>query len=196
MSEELLLFIDSEGTPVQELAAILVDTITMSIKDTFLQWAFPEVDTDWYARKHVHGLSRSFLRHHGLENEKKLLESFHAWRNQYTINEIFAHAPVKEEILLNLKITDACLLPWAERDTTPAHRIALRMKNDACALNGIVCEMWRVHNEYKGWPRLCGKGDYARSSFGPHCAWFDSIEVMLTILPDMTSLASTCSPSA
>ena len=57
--EDLFFFVDSEGKPTQELADILFDTFTQRVKDMYLQYASLSLDdTDWFTRRHVHGLNR------------------------------------------------------------------------------------------------------------------------------------------
>ena len=196
-TEELILITDSEGSPTQELAAICVDLVSLSIKDVYLQWAKPPVhpsasDVDWFARRHLHGLSRTYLQQHAFENEEALVADFNKWRGKYTINEIFGHAPAKEEILLNAPITDVKLSPWAERYEKLHHRAALCMKTLDMHVKNTACSRLDVHNEYMGWkePGTRSRGDLARAEYGAHCALYDCISFMLYKFPDVNLLSS------
>ena len=190
--EELVLFLDSEGEPAHELAAICVDLVSLSVKDVYLQWAKPPFstsDVDWFSRRHIHGLSRNFLQRHALENEEALIADFHSWRQKYTINEIFAHAPGKEEVLLDLTITDVMLPTWIERCKSLHHRSALCMKTLDMHVKDTACTRFDTHNEYKGWTKNCTEGDLARQEFGHHCALYDSVSILLYKFPDINLFA-------
>lgn len=189
--EELILIIDSEGESLQELAAICLDVVNLCIKDVYLQWAKPSLpksmDVDWFARKHVHGLNRNFLQQNGFENEEALMADFNAWRRKYTINEIIGHAPAKEEILLNLPITDVKLAPWAERYKELHHCVALCMKTLDMHVKDTACSRFTTHSEYEGWhvTRTRTRGDLAREEFGAHCALYDCVSIMLHKFPNV-----------
>lgn len=184
--EQLILVTDSEGYPVQELAAICYDLTSNSVKDVFLNWAkLPYKDNDWFARKHIHGLSPDFLQAHGLENEAALVADFHTWRQKYVINEIFAHAPHKEEVLLNLRITDVALCPWAERRKDFDFKRTLVFKILNIPIHGTTCYLEHAHKAYEGWrhTRKGSLGDIARQEYGHHCALYDCVYILLHKFP-------------
>ena len=190
IEEQLILFLDSEGEETQEMAAILVDTISMKIKDVYLNWAKPPsklglVDIDWYSRKHVHGLSRTFLQNRGLESEEALVADFQTWLQQYQINEFCGHAPAKEEILLGRQITDVKLPPWKDRLALESFRITQLMKSLDISVLGKRCSRSTVHCEYKNWSRFQTPGDHVRQVFGHHCAFYDCVMILLFTLPDI-----------
>ena len=73
----LLIYIDCEGTPVQEFSAIYVNKATSEIVDVFhrlVKYPFP-YDYDYFARKHVHGLDINFLSRYGMDSEEALVSS-------------------------------------------------------------------------------------------------------------------------
>lgn len=199
--EQLVLIVDSEGCPCQELAAICVDLVSGSIKDVYLKWAKPpSKDDDWYSRKHIHGLSLNFLENYGLENEEALVADFNSWRQKFIIDEMFAHAPDKENILLNCRITDVAIPPWAKRRTEWYHRHALCMKIFNLSIKGTCCSRMRIHSAYEGWKpsrnrgrtRDDNPGDMARQEYGHHCALYDCVSILLYKFPN-TELAESVS---
>ena len=120
----LIVIIDCEGEPVQELSAIYCDTETAVIKDVFHHHVYypHSRDFDNYARRHIHGLNFVKLRQKDLLNEKEVLALFSLWLKTHPFDVIYAHAPAKEQTLLNVNIKDACLKPWCERVNMPSHQ--------------------------------------------------------------------------
>lgn len=191
--EQLILLVDSEGEPAQELAAICVDLVSLTIKDVYLNYAKPPSvtpDVDWFSRRHIHGLSREFLQRCAFENEDALLADFHSWRKKYIINEIFAHAPGKEEVLLNLAITDVKLPPWIERCKSLHHRVALCMKTLDMYVKDTACTRYDAHSDYEGWHQHRTRGDLARQEYGHHCALYDTVSILLYKFPDINIFSS------
>lgn len=193
---EYILIVDTQGEPVQELAAICIDVVSLCIKDVYLQWAKPFLsqspDGDWFARKHIHGLNRKFLQQHGFENEEALVADFNAWRGKYAINEIIGHAPAKEEILLNLPITDVKLAPWIKRYNKLHHCVALCLKTLDMHIKDIQCSRFKVHNEYEGWimPVARTGDDLARQEFGAQCSLYNCVSILLYKFPNVNLFSS------
>ena len=73
-----VIFVDTEGNPVQELAAICIND-TSDIIDTYLQYCRCSFSDDLYARKHVHGLNPVFLERKGFHCTSDLLHDFMFW---------------------------------------------------------------------------------------------------------------------
>lgn len=191
--QQLLLFVDTEGNPTQELAAICFDVINLCVKDVYLQYAKPlpgPEDMDWFARRHVHGLNRAYLEQHGFDTEEGLVADFHTWRQKHCINEIYAHAPEKEKRLLNIPITDVHLPSWSERSKLACHRKAMRMKLMSEPIVDTFCIPSLVHAEYRGWPKHHSEGDFARQEFGVHCALFDCVAILCHLFPDASLLST------
>lgn len=200
--EQLLLFIDCEGTPIQELAAICVDIVSKRVKDVYLQYAKPFPipneqssgggDTDWYARRYIHGLNRNFLEDCGFDNEEQLKKHFLTWLSQYTINEVYANNPAKECHFLDIPITDVRLPQWSQRSNTLEHSTVIDMKLNLQPIHRTVCNTWFIHNEYRGWHKHNSLGDRARKEYGVHCALFDAAEVLFHVIPDMMTSPEMC----
>ena len=178
-----MLFIDSEGEPVQEFSAIYVHNETYEILDVFHRYVvYPSIayDCDTFARHHVHGLSTSFLSKHGLRDEDELLCEFNKWLLSHPCDIIYANAPSKEEGLLNMSIMDIRLKPWKERCLLPSHRSALSMKLNSIPISDTVCH---AHSSFRGWKPKKGDcispTDSAKIAFSYHCSLYDSIECLL-----------------
>lgn len=188
--EQLVVILDSEGEETQELAAICVDLSHLRIKDVYLKWAQPpslpdDCDTDWWARKHVHGLNRNFLKANGFANEKALVDDFQSWLQQYEILEFLGHAPAKEEILLNRGITDVRLPNWSQRPASTWFSLSRAMKTlEIGPKSNIYCSRFH-HSEYRGWCKDKTDGDRARNRFGYHCALYDCVGIVLFLFPDI-----------
>ena len=70
------MFIDSEGIPIQDLAAIEIDVESKRIDDVFHAFANCEEKDDSFSRLHVHGLCTSYLKRHDFVNELTLRQAF------------------------------------------------------------------------------------------------------------------------
>ena len=73
-----------EGSPAQEVAALEINRWTNEIVDVFHAFAFTEED-DSFARKHIHGLNKSYLKAKGFPNEASLLAILKIWLEQSLI---------------------------------------------------------------------------------------------------------------
>lgn len=182
-----MIFIDSEGTPIQEFSAISVCDKTYEILDVLhLYVKFPSsCDTDKFARAHIHGLNIDFLDQYGLENETELLVNVRAWLKRFDSFQIFAHAPHKEMEFFNIFINDVHLKPWKERHLLRSHQIALVYKLKSVPLHRIQC---KAHTCFKGWkPKRSSHmtpTDVAKCKFSYHCSLYDCFECMLFFLKD------------
>ena len=187
----MLVFLDSEGEPVQEFSAILVDEDKKKIVDVFHHHVrYPVngdsqfiIDNDSFSRQHVHGLNLDFLSTHGLESECDLIELFHKWlSNHYPIDGILAHAPHKERQLLSLPIIiDVGLKSWAERDFLSSHALALARKMNCTSVKGVSCK--DAHSSFIGWKpknvHAPTSGDIVKMNFSHHCSLYDCFECFL-----------------
>ena len=63
----MMLFVDIEGTPMQELAAIVCND-AHNIIDVFHAFVFYPFEVDLWSRLHVHGLNPEYLRREGYLN--------------------------------------------------------------------------------------------------------------------------------
>ena len=182
-----MIFIDSEGSPIQEFSALYVDPTSQEIKDVYHRYiAFPSDDgggdSDWWARRHVHGLNRAYLTLNGLADEQALLCDFNKWLQSHPYDKLLAHAPDKERAALHLPVQDVCLPSWQERGHLLSHRIALSMKRKCISICGVSCSL-DAHSSYVEWrPRrrfTLAPSDVHKRHFGHHCSLFDCIECYL-----------------
>lgn len=178
----MLIFIDSEGEPVQEFTALYVDEQSGKIVDVFHQhvrYPLPR-DKDYFARRHIHGLCRNYLQHHGLRDESDLRLSFKAWLKTHPFSKLVANAPQREISLLSMQICDIHLKPWKERINCDSHKVALFMKNNQIPICNTICY---AHKCFIGWrPKKCNalsESDTAKSHFGFHCSLYDTFECSL-----------------
>ena len=137
----MLIYIDSEGEPIQEFSAIYVDELSGDVVDVFHHHViYPfEYDKDIFSRRHIHGLNRDFLSQHGQRDEDAVIRLFHEWLKLHPFDCIYAHAPAKEVKLLSLPVKDVCLKPWSERQFYKSHQLALAMKLSHFPVCNVVC---------------------------------------------------------
>ena len=179
-----MIFIDSEGEPIQEFSALYVCPRTHEIRDVFHSFVkYPpsmSYDGDKYARVHIHGLNIAYLQRHGLDNEEELLSLFHKWLKKYPSAALFAHAPSKEKTFLNVSIQDVCLLPWKERCMLQSHQTALTFKMENIPICDTICN---AHTSFRGWkPKRTYSmtpTDVAKCNFSHHCSLYDVFECFL-----------------
>ena len=179
----MIIFIDCEGNPVQEFSAICMDSKSMEIVDVFHHFiTYPFVnDHDWWARRHVHGLSLEFLSANGLKDENALKTKFFEWLSSHPYTTIYGHAPHKEKVLLNLDVSDLSLLPWRLRRDNLSHRLALSLKKNARPILSVHCA--EAHSSFICWQpthrRDFSETDFAKMEFGHHCSFYDCAELYL-----------------
>ena len=178
----MLLFVDSEGDPIQEFTALYVNEQSREIVDVFHRHvAFPchRYDTDRWPRRHIHGLDRAYLAKHGLRDEGALRTEFVEWLRSHPYEDILANGPTKENAFLNLQITDLRLPPWKERGLLDCHKSALSFKKRAIPINGITCSA--SHSSFVNWlprrPHAPSPADVIKRDFGHHCSLYDCMEL-------------------
>lgn len=183
----MLVFLDCEGEPTQELTALLVDESSKKIVDVFHRFVrYPfDIDFDSFSRDHVHGLDLKFLSIHGLKSEHDLIKEFHKWlSNHVGIDVFYAHSPFKEKQLLSLDIRDVCLKMWSERDFLQSHSVALAWKMNALPVNNVTCT--DAHASFKRFRpknvQKLSKGDIVKMKFSHHCSLYDCVECFLYLL--------------
>ena len=182
----MLLFVDSEGEPIQEFTALYVNKQSREILDVFHRHvAFPSCgyDTDHWPRRHIHGLQRAYLAKHGLRDEGALRHDFSEWLRSHPYDEILANDPSKESVFLNLPISDVCLPPWQDRGVLSSHQRALSLKRRAIPINGITCSS--AHSHFLNWlprrPHAPSPTDVIKRDFGHHCSLYDCMELYFFI---------------
>ena len=174
----MLIVVDSEGEPIQEWSAFVIDEEKRVICNVFhAHVAYPyREDGDWFARKHIHGLCLRYLSQYGLSDENELLYRFSHWLQPYTSLGIYANAPTKESHFLSRPVTDVSMLPWGERQNTASHKTAVRMKLYHVPICNVSC---LAHNAvtYHCKRVFLNDGDRAKMAFGHHCSLYDCVEI-------------------
>ena len=128
---QVIIFIDCEGTPVQEFSALAMDTRDNVVIAAYHRYAYCPPDKDKWARKHIHGLEPKLLKEFGFSCENELFEDVNIWLSTFpNIETIYANNPLKERRFLKLPIQDIGLPIWSERIGNPYHRIPNNLKND------------------------------------------------------------------
>lgn len=179
----MLMFIDSEGDPIQEFTALYVDSDSHNIVDVFHRYvAHPSrygFDSDRWARRHIHGLNRAYLATHGLHDEKALLCEFNAWLDSHPCELLLANAPRKESTFLHRPVHDVCLPCWKDRAVLLSHQLSIFLKRGAVPINGITCSV--AHSSFIDWfprrPYTLSPKDVVKRNFGFHCSLYDCIEI-------------------
>lgn len=176
-----IIFIDSEGESVQELAAIEVDINTLEIVDSYHAFAKSATD-DTFARCYVHGLNPILLDDEGFTSENELISHFKTWLSKKPHVAIFGHAPQRERKLLKLNIIDMFLDKWIERKDQPSHKISKVFKDHMVSIAGKRCSH-HAHSWYRSPPAKTNVQTYmAKLEHGFHCALYDAYELYLCYL--------------
>lgn len=179
----MLLFVDCEGDPVQELSGILVAAKNFAIVDVFHAHANDKRDDDTWSRKNVHGLCLNFLQSCAFPSECELACAFHVWYSKRKIDYVFANAPKREADYLNLNIFNLPLPTWKDRPNDAAHQLALSCKINETPIGHQACTK-DIHNAFhpsKPQPNA-SVGVCARFDFGHHCSLYDAYEIYLFML--------------
>lgn len=177
-----MLFVDIEGTPMQELAAIVCN-VEYDIIDVFHAFVFYPFEVDLWSRLHVHGLNPKYLRKEGYRNPNSLRRDFYAWLRQYSIANIYANNPSREEReLRRLTFSNINVQSWKERNKDPAYITALEYKKKALPIGGKK-SCADAHSSFKGWKvnrNTWNNADYVKAEHGHHCALYDAFHIYLT----------------
>ena len=167
---------DCEGSPVQEIAAIEVNRTTNAIVDVFLRHAYTE-RPDTFARNHIHGLNITFLKRYGLSSEDELIETFKMWLYSKPYVGVFANDSRKESELLDMKVSNYQLAPWAERKDRASHQMALSFKEHSIPIINRRCS----HEAHSSFIEAPSSPNYssamAKARHGYHCALYDCVEL-------------------
>lgn len=169
---------DTEGTPIQELAALEMKSQTREIVSVFHGYAKTEL-TDSFARNFVHGLNPLFLKQEGLDSESDLIAAFKDWLSTKSYSKLLSNGPDKECKALSIKVENFPLLPWRERKNEMSHQLALRFKKLQVAILGRQC-LSTSHSSFICAPSCKNDETYeAKNEHGHHCALYDSYELYL-----------------
>ena len=168
------IFLDIEGTPAQELAAIEINRGTNEIVDVFHAFAFTDED-DSFARKHIHGLNEDYLKAEGFPDEASLLTVFRMWMHNKPHASVFSNGAHKESKVLAMEVKELKLLPWAERRHAASHQIAIRFKELCIPILGRKCSPSASFVS----AAACSNplSFVAKARHGHHCALYDAIEL-------------------
>ena len=170
------LFLDMEGSPVQEIAAIQVKKDNYEVMDVFHGYAFTE-EEDEFSRLHIHGLNKDYLKVFGHSSEASLVNVFKHWLLRTQTKEIYCNDASKERRILQIDILNFNLLPWAERMSCASHQIANRYKDYMIPVLGKFC-CKVAHSSF-----ICAPYSpnpftrLAKVRHGFHCALYDVMEL-------------------
>ena len=89
-----IIFIDIDGSPVQELSAIHMNAHTKQIVDVYRAHAFSH-QNDLWARLHIHELELNFLKTHRFRDEETLIQDFRRWLVHRDIVRLHGNDPSK-----------------------------------------------------------------------------------------------------
>ena len=173
-----IIFIDSEGSPIQELSAIEMDLDTREIIDVFHDYAYTEED-DEFCRKHIHGLNRDFLFRQGYSETHKLVDAFKEWMREKKNFLLYGNNPQAEIRDLQLRISDIGLDKWLVRTDKSYHMIAYTFKRSFIPIRSRQCYK-EAHSAFTGClVRLHNATDIAKEKHGFHCSLYDCYELYL-----------------
>ena len=173
-----IIFLDMEGTPIQELSAIHMNALTKQIVDVYHAHANTYKDDSW-SRLHIHGLNLFYLERYGFHNEEALIHNFKDWLRPKDVLNIYANDPKKESQLLNMRVTDLGLPPWAKRVYQPYHQMAVSFKQDFIPILDKRCCL-EVHSMYRRYPmKRLSATELAKRDHGFHCSLYDAYELYL-----------------
>lgn len=172
------IYIDTEGEPLRELAALYVND-HHEIIDVFHRFAnAPYFSSDEYASKYIHGL-QPILPGFPYKNEAALIAAFHQWLSIRPYAYMYANDCRKERAILKLDIVDLRLPPWCERILLPSHCVAVLAKRCNYHILDCCCTAhtaYRMKKPKRFPPKV---GDVARTLYGHHCALYDTLELYL-----------------
>lgn len=172
------IFLDIEGEPCQEMAALEISRKTGEIIDVFHGYAKTDAP-DTFARKHVHGINLDYIENVDVPfpSADCLFAIFKIWMCSKSNAPIFANAGHKESSALGMKVNDFNLVPWVERKDKPSHLLAIRFKEQSIPIRGRKCPR-EAHSCFRCPPfsRNLAILD-AKSKHGYHCALYDVLEL-------------------
>ena len=175
-------FMDTEGTPIQELSALLVNQ-RWEIVCVYHAYAACRDTDDVFCRRHLHGLDLDILHHYGFPNERELLADFERWLSHHPVNKIYANDPRKERQLFpHLLVEDIQLPVWVVRVGLPAYHMAQEAKRRQMPILGAVCG-GAAHAAFvsaiRSKHRLPTDSDIVKGKHGFHCSLYDSLMIYL-----------------
>ena len=134
----MILFIDCEGTIIQEFTALCISEESGDICSVLRAHVKCLLDNDYdydaWARRH--GQNLNYLAKNGLKDDE-LLCSFRDYLQTNPYRAIFVNGPLKEKDFLNVRVHDVQLPPWKTR----ADLLSL---SDCSAHSSFLC--WKLKN--------------------------------------------------
>ena len=175
--QDTLIFLDIEGDPVEEFAAIEVNRQTREIIDVFHGYAITNTKDD-FSRRHIHGLNPTCVKAQvPFPSEATLIAVFNIWIARKPCVEFYANDSLRESLVLKLDIKDFRLKPWAERKDRQSHIIARKCKERATPVLGRSCPP-EVHSSFTNAPHSRNSATFeAKAEHGYHCALYDVLEL-------------------
>ena len=175
-----IIFLDTEGLPIQEVSAIEVDIETRKIVDVYHQFARVDWTEDYYSRCYVHGLDTVFLANNGFRCEDHLLKDLKKWLQRKSFRYIYCNDARREGMLLEpYFVEDLPLPPWVTRIREPYHVIANMHKKLNIPIRDTSC-VEGAHKSFQLLQRRDPSGtEKAKAEHGHHCALYDAYELYL-----------------
>ena len=170
----IIIFIDFEGNPILEAAAIAVDA-QLNILGVFHGFAAAHQPGSKFPIYAVHGLCPRFLRGNGHRRRpEELLQQLETWLRRWPTARLVANDPGMEASILGRRVDDAGLPPWVKRPELQCHEMARCAKLLKLRINGVTCTgLEKDHQHYVGWPFQKTKTDIVKAQAGHHCALYD-----------------------
>lgn len=179
-----IIFIDFEGAPIIEAAAIAVDA-QLNIVGVFHGFKTAHQPGSTFATHAIQGLSQAFLRANGHRRPEDLLNSLKTWLRRSPAARLVATT-------LGRRVDDAGLPPWVKRPQLEAHEMARTAKLLCLKIGGVSCSGLKdAHCKYLGWPCRKTATDVVKRAAAHHCALYDCYELYLfygTIVGEISCL--------
>ncbi len=178
-----IIFVDTEGSPFQELSAIEMDNETRGILDTYHNFArVSDPSVDCYSRQRIHGLQPSFLTEYGFPSESLLIDDFKRWLGTKSICKIYANEAARESAALKPYDVHNLKLPnWIERVKESYHQVAHRFKDLNIPIHSNTSCFEKAHTffiPFKSY-QCRNETQIVKAEHGHHCSLYDAYELYL-----------------
>ena len=170
---------DSEGIPMQEFCAIIVDIDTFDILKVYHKFAYASGDN--WSRRNIHGLNTDYLYNFGFSNANLLVNDFRKCISDYRVVKVFENCPNSVSYDIFHYIEDLRLPEWTTRVNQRYHILANRLKDSNCQIYNVKCNS-NIHSSYRPYKTLrsCrNESERVKLQHGFHCALFDAYELYL-----------------
>ena len=176
-----IIFVDTEGCPIQEMSAIEMDKETEKIVDVYHEFAnIPNPEVDWYSSKYIHGLQPAFLAEYGFQNQIQLTEDFKLWLMTKSVHKLYANDPTHERGLLKPYVVEDLRLPiWKERVLEDYHEIAQNLKERNIPFFSTTNCFLEAHSNFRPLTYFKNYTHKLKSAHGFHCCLYDVYELYL-----------------